>query len=205
MIIDYSFWRPDKRTDLGGVHGAIRYISHDARKAITEPEMTQLHKWGIATALVFEDQAARAEAGKAAGTADGEFARARAAELGVPPPALIWCAVDFDVPDYAPAETSPLHKLGPIADYLGAFRSAVHPYTAGAYGGYWLVSRALDAGIIDAAWQTSAWSGGQVETRIALYQPGVKLARGDWDIDLAGWRDWGQFRRETRWVFGPDA
>lgn len=205
MIIDYSTWRPGKHTDLAGVHGVLRYLSHDPRKAVTSTEMAQLHGWGVATALVFEDAADRAASGKAAGAADGQFAREQAAALDVPVRALIWCAVDFDVPDYAPSDSNAAAKLGPVGHYLAAFRAAVHPYGMGAYGGYWLVSRAIDAALTGPAWQTSAWSGGQIDKRVTLYQPGTSLHGGNWDLDLAGEEDWGQFRRETRWVFGPAA
>lgn len=205
MIIDYSTWRPRNRADLAGVHGVLRYVAHDYHKAISPAEMTQLHKWGIATGLVFEDAADRATSGKAGGAADGEFARTQAEILGVPHQALIWCAIDFDVPDYAPGSSDPMAKLGPLGDYLAAFGAAVHPYSMGAYGGYWLVSRALDAGLTSSAWQAAAWSGGQIDGRVLLYQPGVTLHGGNWDLDLMGAEDWGQFRAVTRWEFGPGA
>lgn len=210
MIIDYSNWRP-AMADLAAVNGVIRYLSRDSAKHATGPELAELHQAGIATALVFEDGAERATGGAAAGWADGEFAATQAAALGVPRGRCLWTAVDFDVPDYDPASTDPLAKLGPVGAYLRAFASAiadaaaVGPYEAGAYGGYWLVRRALDARLVRRAWQTVAWSGTHIEARCALFQPGVPLHGGQADLDLAGWRDWGQFRRDTVMLAGPQA
>lgn len=205
MIIDYSFWRPAD-TDLHGVSGALRYLSHDAKKTTAAAELAVLHKAGVATGLVFEDAAERAAGGAAAGKADGEFCLTRAQALGVPAGRTIYTAADFDVPDYAKASTSPLAKLGPIGAYLTAFAAALAShYEAGAYGGYWLVSRALDAGLVRRGWQTVAWSGGHIDRRAALYQPGTKVFQGSADLDFAGWRDWGQWRRHTVTLTGAAA
>jgi len=196
MIIDYSFWRPSA-ADLAGVNGAIRYISADAGKAATADELAFLHSRKIGTAVVFENGGQRADAGGPAGIEDGRFCVAAARELGVPAGQPIYVTVDFDIPDYAPSSSSALMKLGPVGDYLRQFNVAMGgQYQLGAYGGYWLVSRVLNAKIASRTWQTAAWSGGQIDSRICLYQPGAALYGGQADLDLAGWRDWGQFRRD---------
>lgn len=205
MIIDYAWWRPTP-TQQAGVNGVLRYLSHDATKHVTAAELAELHGHGIGTGLVFEDAADRAGQGAAAGTADGQFCRDAMRGLGLPDGITAYAAVDFDIPDHAPASSDPRAKLGPVADYLAAFAKAAAPYLMGAYGGYWLVKRALDAHLTHRAWQTSAWSGGQIDQRICLYQPGVTLFDGNADLDLAGWRDWGQFRREAgHLITGPAA
>lgn len=204
MIIDYSFWRP-ARDELAGVIDVIRYLSHDPAKHVTAAELAELHAWGIGTALVFEDTATRAEGGATFGTADGAFARDTMAALGVPVKRPCFAAVDFDVPDYAPTSRDPRAKLGPVGDYLEAFSRALGAYSMGAYGGYWLVSRALDAHLTAVAWQTVAWSGGNIDARIALFQPAITPPGMQADLDLAGHRDWGQFRRVTEWVTGAGA
>lgn len=204
MIIDYSFWRP-ARDELGGVNGAVRYLSHDPAKHVTAAGLAELHAWGIGTALVFEDTATRAEGGATFGGEDGAFARDAMAMLGVPASRPCYAAVDFDVPDYAPTSRNPRAKLGPVGDYLEAFANTLHPYPMGVYGGYWPVSRALDARLTALAWQTVAWSGGNIDARIALYQPAITPPGMQADLDLAGHRDWGQFRRVTQWLAGADA
>lgn len=204
MIIDYSFWRP-ARDQLAGVNGAVRYLSHDPAKHVTAAELVELHAWGIGTALVFEDTGTRATAGAAAGSDDGTFARATMTALGVPGGRPCFAAVDFDVPDYAPTSRDPRAKLGPVGDYLAAFAGALRPYPLGVYGGYWLVSRAMDARLAALAWQTVAWSGGNIDARIALFQPAITPPGMQADLDLAGHRDWGQFRRVTSWLAGADA
>lgn len=204
MIIDYADWRPD-RAQLAGVNGVLRYLSHDPAKHATAPELAQLHAEGIGTALVFEDAGNRPLAGAQAGRDDGLFAREAMLQLGVPAGRPCYAAVDFDVPDYAPASSDPRAKLGPVGAYLEAFAAAVHPYAMGAYGGYWLVSRAADARLATWLWQTVAWSGGQVDARIALLQPAITPPGKNADLDLAGVRDWGQFRHTSGWLTGAQA
>lgn len=207
MIIDYSTWRPKTQNDLGGVNGAIRYIAHDTAKAASGAELQMLHGWNIGTALVFEDAADRAAAGAGAGGVDGLFAAAELEQLKVPRGRPLYVAVDFDIPDYAPDQSAPMAKLGPVGEYLHEFGLELNDsgYMLGVYGGYWCVSRAMNAGLTAWAWQTSAWSGGQVDQRIRLYQPGISLEGGNWDLDLAGTRDWGQFREQTSWITGATA
>lgn len=197
MIIDYSFWRPAVR-DLAGVNGAIRYIASDPAKCVAADELAYLWECHIGTGLVFEDAAERAAEGGSAGREDGQFVVSMARHLGVPPGRPVYAAVDFDVPDYAASSPNPALKLGPVGDYLRQFKIALGGmYEAGAYGGFWLVSRALNAQIVSRTWQTAAWSAGQIDHRICLYQPGTHLANGQADLNLAGWRDWGQFRMQA--------
>lgn len=205
MIIDYAWWHPTE-AQLSGVNGVVRYLAHDATKHVTPAELDELGRYGIGTALVFEDAAERAGEGAAAGTADGQFCRDAMRGLALPDGITVYAAVDFNTADHAPASSDPRAKLGPVADYLAAFARAVTPYLTGVYGGYWLVKRALDAHLTHRAWQTSAWSGGQIDPRICLYQPGITLFGGNADLDLAGWRDWGQFRRDAgHLITGPAA
>lgn len=207
MIIDYSYWRPNPVTDLHGVNGVIRYISHDVKKAASAAEIGMLHVAGIATALVFEDDAKRPEQGHDAGTADGEFTATQLRLLQVPPNRPIYVACDFAPVNYAPASTNPAEELGPVGDYLRAFRAALHTdlYTMGVYGAYGLCSRVMAAGITHRVWQTAAWSSGSLVADACLYQPGISWHNGSADLDLAGWRDWGQFRRETAVLTGARA
>lgn len=202
MIIDYSFWRP---TALPGVNGVVRYLSHDAGKAVDAAELAWHHQDRRATALVFEDAGERAAEGAAAGTADGQFCAAAARRLGVPPGRTIYAAVDFDAPDYAPGNRQPLAKLGPVGAYLMAFRRALGLYELGVYGSFYVCERASQAGVVRKTWQTVAWSGGQLLADATLYQPGTKVFGDQADVNLAGWRDWGQWRREVVELVGGAA
>jgi hypothetical protein len=207
VIVDYSFWRPQGPHELPDVNGVIRYLSRDTTKATNVAELAGLWGAGIETALAFEDAAERAAQGAAAGDEDGRFCLAKMRALGVPQHRPLYAAVDFDVPDYAPASASPLAKLGPAGAYLIAFGKALDPgYGWGAYGGYWLVSRCWEAGLTKRLWQTSAWSpNGKPFPHVSLYQPGVSVFGGHADLDLAGVRDWGGFRRAVVWLTGRDA
>ncbi|WP_280490914.1 hypothetical protein [Nocardia asiatica] len=65
----------------------------------------------------------------------------------------------------------------------------------GIYGGYWPVSRALDAGYATWAWQTDAWSGTNVEARRAIHQTLRQVTVGGvrCDVNEAGATDFGQW------------
>jgi len=71
----------------------------------------------------------------------------------------VYFALDFDIRDYALASRDPRAKLGPAAAYFDGIRAANPRYQVGVYGGYWAVSRVLDAGLASMGWQTVAWSG----------------------------------------------
>jgi hypothetical protein len=211
MIIDYSDWRPKTSADLPGVNGVIRYLSRDARKTITVAEMQQLHGWGIGTALVYEDQAQRAEDPSLA-KADAQLCAAGMQQLGVPHGRPVYVAIDWDIKDYAPGSSLASAKLGPVGDYLHEFETvtAAAGYIMGVYGGYWAVSRAIDAGLTSWTWQAIAWSpvkGGipQQDHRIRLYQTGMQVLGGNADLNLAGTRDWGQFRHYASTATGAAA
>lgn len=208
MIIDYSYWRPNPASDLRGVNGVIRYISHDMKKAASAAELGMLHTIGIGTGLVFEDAAERPADGAAAGTADGQFAVVQLHILRVPAGRPLYVACDFPVPNYAlGSSTGPTAQLGPVGAYLTAFEDelAGAGYSMGVYGGHDLCRRVITAGITYRVWQSKAWSGNNLVPDACLYQPGVQWHNGSADLDLAGWRDWGQFRRETVTLTGAQA
>jgi hypothetical protein len=75
----------------------------------------------------------------------------------------VYYAYDFDVPDHAPGlPDTPANaraKLGPLGDYAEAIHATRPNHEVAGYGGYWAVSRLLDAGLIRKAFQTLAWSG----------------------------------------------
>lgn len=204
MIIDYSTLRPPMSVlKAAGVTAAGRYIGQDGEpgfgnihKNITRPEARELLAAGIDIFLAFEYGAQQAAGGAGQGTADAQLAHRQLQALGAPESMTVYFAVDFDIPDYAPHSSSPKAKLGPVGDYFEAISSLALPFTVGIYGGYYAVSRALDAKLATMAWQTVAWSGGQRDKRAVLYQL-AKQVLGAADVNLletAG-HDFGQWPR----------
>lgn len=170
--LDYSTGPPTgAQIRAAGYDFVVRYLDNGipGRVNLSVHEVMDMQANGVQIALVWESSAQRATAGATAGTADGAAAAVAARALGLDgwP---IYFAVDFDIPDYAPASTDPLAKLGPVGAYFQGVRSALALPRIGVYGGYWAVSRALNAGLAALAWQTAAWSGGNVDTRAALFQ-----------------------------------
>jgi hypothetical protein len=75
---------------------------------------------------------------------------------------VVYFSCDFDA---APGDQTAINAyLQGAAQVLGG------PQYVGIYGGYWPLSRALDAGVCKWAWQTEAWSGTNVDSRINIMQ-----------------------------------
>lgn len=195
--LDYSGGRPSglavARAGFGFV---VRYLPNGlggGRFNLTAAEAADMRRNGIAVALVWESQANRAAQGREAGIADATMAAAQARVVGcdgLP----IYFAVDFDIPDYSPAATSPRAKLGPVGDYFDGVATVLQHSRIGVYGGYYAVSRALDAGLAAWGWQTAAWSGGHVDPRIHLFQRigAVRVDGVDCDVNEARQDQFGQ-------------
>ena len=208
MIIDYSNFRPSmQQLKAERVTAAGRYIGWNSEPGFGNPghnidkaEADTLVGNEISVFLCFEYEAAAATKGSMQGTADGKLASKQLAELGAPAEMTVYFAIDFDIPDYAPNSTDPKTKLGPAADYFAAI-NALHPrYKVGVYGGYYAVSRAMDAGLAEMGWQTVAWSGGQVYSQAVLLQPGTMMWGTNADVDLLlhGAADFGQWPRPAQ-------
>lgn len=186
--LDYSAGHPSPAAiTRAGYSFVCRYLSSVGNpKDITASECAELRAAGVDVALVYETTADRATAGHDAGAADAHNAIVEADSVGLSgwP---IYFAVDEDLPDYAPDSTDPVAKLGRVALYLYGVASVIGLARTGVYGGYWTVSRALDAGLVTYAWQTGAWSGTNVDPRIHLYQRigGVKVGGVDCDVNEA--------------------
>lgn len=178
-ILDYSFARPDPaQIKAQGFQGVMRYLSPNAGKNLTAPERDALRAQGLAIGLVWEWYAQRALEGHDAGVQDGQAALVQANALGVPADVAIFFAVDWDAtPEQQQA----------INDYLTGAKTSLGD-RVGEYGGFYPVSRALDAGVIKYAWQTYAWSGGQWDNRAQLRQElnGQWGGSVDFDEDVAG-------------------
>jgi Domain of unknown function (DUF1906) len=216
VIIDYSTIRPStQELKAAGVTAVGRYIGWDSvpgfpsmGKNISKTEADSLLAAGIDIFLAFEYEAAAAQRGFAQGSKDAGLAGQQLAAMGAPEGICSFFALDWDVPDYAPAlvdtPANAAAKLGPVAEYFKAINAAHHKYAIGAYGGYWGLKRLFDAGLIHYGWQTVAWSGGHVEPRAALLQTTSKAAISGADVNIhENKSDWGTWLQAKAALSAP--
>lgn len=165
---------------------ACRYLSPDHSKNLTPAEAHALRQAGIDVVVVWESSANRALGGYAAGAADARAALVQASWCGQPANRPIYFAVDFDE---SPAQAAA------VAEYFKGVNSVLGVERTGAYGGYWVIKRLFDAGLIRYGWQTYAWSGGNLDRRAHIYQysNGHRVAGQDCDFNRALVTDFGQF------------
>lgn len=203
--LDYSGGRPSGRAvRAAGYTFVVRYLPNglSGRVNISAAEVADMRANGVDVVLVWErkiiGQPDRATAGYNIGVADAAAAQTQAVICGLGD-LPIYMAVDFDIPDYAPGNPDPRAKLGPVGDYLAGAASVLGRARTGVYGGYYAVKRALDAGLVSWAWQTAAWSGGQVDKdRINLFQRigTVPVDGVDCDVNEARTDEFGQHSPE---------
>jgi hypothetical protein len=192
--VDYSWARPDP----GALHGegytfAARYLSHDTSgKSLSAGEADALWAAGIDMVVVWEDSGTAALNGFSQGVADAQAADAQAAADGMPAGRPIYFAVDFDAQAY---------QQGAIDAYFNGVASVIGHDRTGAYGGYSLIQRSFDDGVIAWGWQTYAWSYGNWDPRAQLrqVQNGITAA-GDGDCcdrDESAADDFGQWHHSS--------
>jgi hypothetical protein len=191
--LDYSAGRPTAaQVKAAGYVGVVRYIGFPAnRKCLTAAEFADMTGHGVGVALVYEQTAGDALAGRAAGRAAARLALAHAADLGFPVGSRpIYYACDTDVVSEA--------QFGAVLEYLrGAGEVHGGPARVGVYGEFDVMERAGAAGVASWFWQTRAWSGGRLSGRAHLRQEiGTYTVGGiacDRNTILAA--DWGQTGR----------
>jgi hypothetical protein len=178
--LDYAWSKPSiSAIKAGGYKFVLRYLSWLPNgKVITASEYGSLRAAGLDVALNWEFTADEALNGATTGSTSATEAVRQAQALGYPKGCTIYFAIDFDqTAAQAPACNA----------YLRAARGVVHAagYRMGVYGGVNAVGRALDAGVVDDAWQTFAWSGGRWDNRAHLRQieNGVVVDGADCDRD----------------------
>lgn len=180
-IIDSAHRISASQLKAAGVTAVGRYIGWDGTpgyqntgKNIIKAEADELIAAGIDIFLVFEYNANAPAHGAAQGRADGLLAKSQMEGLGAPANVCCYFAVDFDIPDYAPGDPEdPAHdlaKLGPVGQYFAAIKALTFPFPVGVYGGYWACKRLFNVGLVHYGWQTVAWSGGNVDSRVSLLQ-----------------------------------
>lgn len=165
-----------------GYQWVARYLVPDRPayrwKRLTRAEAEAISRAGLRIVSVWELTARRPIGGAPVGEADGRAAAEEARALGQSPGSAVYLAVDFDaqsgdrprVLDYLRAAAGPLRAAG---------------YRPGVYGSYDVVDWALEAGAVELAWQTYAWSEGRLHHGAALYQyrNGVQVSGLTVDLD----------------------
>ncbi|MEU6582742.1 glycoside hydrolase domain-containing protein [Nocardia sp. NPDC046763] len=164
--LDYAGGRPAPQAIAdAGYAFVVRYLCDGGPdlpgKLLTPEEACGLRAAGVSIVSNWETTAERMLDGYAAGADDARAALAQAQACGAPAGRPVYFSADFDAaPEQQPA----------IDDYLRGAASVLGPDCVGIYGGFWPVSRALDAGTARWGWQTDAWSGGQLDPRCAIHQ-----------------------------------
>lgn len=164
--LDYAGGRPSPQAiKTAGYDFVVRYLSDGGPglpgKLLTPDEAAGLLAAGVNIVSNWETTADRMLGGYNAGVDDANAALAQVLACGGSKDRPIYFSCDFDeAQSQQPA----------INAYLQGAGSVLGTQNVGIYGGYWPVSRALDAGVARRAWQTDAWSGSNVETRAQIHQ-----------------------------------
>jgi hypothetical protein len=188
--LDYAGGRPSGAAiRAAGYSFVVRYLTDGGPnlpgKLLTPTEYRDLQSNAVAVVVNWETTADRMRAGRAAGIADAQSADTTARSVGHPEDRPVYFSCDFD----ATANDQLV-----IDEYLRGAATIIGPSRVGIYGGYWPVSRALNNGTAAWAWQTGAWSGGNVGPRIHIYQRiGTVIVGGvECDVNEARQPDFGQ-------------
>lgn len=189
--LDYAGGRPGGGAIAeAGYTFVVRYLSDGGPglpgKLLTPAEADDLRANNIDIVGNWETTAARMLDGYDAGARDAEAGLAQVLRCGGREDRPIYFSADFDA--------TPAQQV-PIDGYLRGAGSVLRPANVGIYGGFWPVSRALDNGTAAWAWQTGAWSGGNTDSRINLYQRigFVRVGGVQCDENEARTKDFGQW------------
>jgi autotransporter-associated beta strand protein len=188
--VDYSFARPAPATlKASGSTFAVRYVSPPPNnKNISLSEAQSLQAAGQEIILVFESTATEMLNGFSAGVADANTAVSVATAAGAPANFFCYFAADFDA--------SANDQIA-INQYLGGAASVMGRSRVGIYGGYYTVSQVLSAGMASKGWQTVAWSGGNQDSRISLFQYAIHILGTSCDVDVGFGTNLGQWTPPT--------
>lgn len=189
--IDYSYGSglSAGRMKAAGVRFVCRYLSWQPNsKCINKSEFDNLTGAGLYVVLVWEGTGRDLVNGFRGGAHDATEANRQAGALGAHGIPLYFAPADYDVPE---------GDQSMFNNYLDGAASVIGRARTGAYGGYWPLKRAFDAGKCHYGWQTYAWSGGNVDHRAALYQyqNGAHMGPAEVDFDKSFKIDFGQWPR----------
>lgn len=164
--LDYAGGRPTPSAiTAGGFSFVCRYLTSGGPglpgKLLEPDEYVELGSAGVAVVPNWETTATRMLDGHDAGVADARAAAAYLAKLGHPTDRPVFFSADFDSTPAQQAE---------IDDYLRGCASVLGADRVGVYGSFYVVQRCLNNHSAVWAWQTLAWSGGQVDDRAHIVQ-----------------------------------
>lgn len=190
--VDFAGGRPGAAAiKNAGYDFVVRYLTAGGPalpgKQLLQDELADYTSHGIYVVFMWETTADRMRGGRAAGIQDAKDAYGYLLSLGIPSGQVIYFACDFDSSEADQTQ---------INDYLRGAASYVGTTALiGVYGGYWAVSRALDAGAAMWAEQTSAWSGVNLDKRRNITQAGsqTNINGVQCDILTADTEDFGQY------------
>ncbi|GAB2644796.1 hypothetical protein GCM10027088_21980 [Nocardia goodfellowii] len=189
--LDYAGGRPGGAAiRAAGFDFVVRYLSSGGPslpgKLLTPAEADDLRAHGISIVSNWETTADRMLDGYDAGALDAELGLAQVLRCGGRTDRPIYFSVDFDA---TPGQQAPINA------YLDGAATVLGRANVGIYGGYWPLSRALDSGHAVWAWQTDAWSGGNVESRRNIHQTLRQQVVGgvECDVNVAETVDFGQW------------
>ncbi len=180
--LDYSSGRP-RASEIArlGYKFVIRYCVPGRAKSTDAAEIADMLAHNIAVLLVWETTAARAAAGFVAGVADAKAATAFQAQVGIPSSRPIYYAVDYDAnpPD--------------VEAYFKGVLSV--PGVDGDYGSFRVIQFLRTHDGVPFAWQTVAWSHGQVDAGKNIFQrlQQVTIDGVQCDVNESFTADFGQY------------
>jgi hypothetical protein len=188
--LDFAGGRPGAKAIKAARYDfVVRYLTDGGTglpgKLLLPAELTDYQVNNVKVCFMFETAADRALAGRIAGHDDARNGDLYLQSMGLAGQ-VIYFAVDFDS---TPEQQNILNEyLYGAATYLGLGR-------VGGYGGFWPISRALDAGAIFWAEQTVGWSGGNLDHRRHITQTGEQVIVNGIPCDVltAEQADFGQY------------
>lgn len=203
--VDYSGGLPGGAAIAAAGYGfACRYVFDGSpslpNKLLTAAEASDLQAHGVDVVSNWESTANAALNGFNQGASDAQGANVNHLAAGGPPDRPIYFSVDFD----EAASQDPA-----IDAYFQGVASVIGLARTGAYGGYWVISRLFNAGLITYGWQTEAWSGDPaglapagpdgdyLDPRVNILQRNaagfVNIGGVQCDVDVAYTADYGQW------------
>ena len=186
--VDYAWGHPSGAAIAAkGYSFCCRYLSNTPSKNIDLVELNDLHANSLSVVLIWETSSRRPTEGKQAGIDDATKAKAQALALGADPIRLVlyfacdWDFSELDVPN--------------VNAYFAGVCEVLPVSQVGVYGSFFIVKELLDAKLATYAWQTSAWSENQWDSRCNIKQVSynVSINKVSCDINEACTDDFGQW------------
>ena len=179
--VDYSSARPTPSSlQAAGSTFAVRYVSSSGNsKNIGLSEAQSLLAGGQQIILVSETTGTEMQNGYNQGVTDANAAVSEATAAGAPSNFFCYFAADYQATTQA--------QFNQINAYLQGAASVLGSVSrVGIYGSYYVVSQAIAGGYASKAWQTVAWSSGNIYSGNTLFQDnGVSFISGcDADVGI---------------------